>query len=132
LVDDAAHPPYDSSLQTTLPDQPMEKHCEQRPQAAPLWNEDLAPTTAAQRTWRWYHFAALWVGMVMCIPAYTLSASLIEGGHVGYQAVLTVFLANAIVLLPMLADRPRRHQVRHSLRGAGAPRSAPPARGCRR
>ena len=69
---------------------------------AQLWNEDLAPTTAAQRTWRWYHFAALWVGMVMCIPAYTLSASLIEGGMSAYQAVLTVFLANAIVLLPML------------------------------
>jgi NCS1 family nucleobase:cation symporter-1 len=67
-----------------------------------LWNADLAPTTAAQRTWRWYHFAALWVGMVMCIPAYTLSASLIEGGMSGWQAVLTVFLANAIVLLPML------------------------------
>jgi NCS1 family nucleobase:cation symporter-1 len=67
-----------------------------------LWNEDLAPTTAAQRTWRWYHFAALWVGMVMCIPAYTLSASLIEGGMSGYQAVMTVFIANAIVLLPML------------------------------
>jgi NCS1 family nucleobase:cation symporter-1 len=68
-----------------------------------LWNEDLAPTSAAQRTWRWYHFAALWVGMVMCIPAYTLSASLIEGGMSAYQAVLTVFLANTIVLLPMLA-----------------------------
>ena len=67
-----------------------------------LWNEDLAPTTEAQRTWRWYHFAALWVGMVMCIPAYTLSASLIEGGMSGWQAVMTVFIANAIVLLPML------------------------------
>lgn len=67
-----------------------------------LWNEDLAPTTEAQRSWRWYHFAALWVGMVMCIPAYTLAASLIEGGMSGYQAVLTVFLANAIVLVPML------------------------------
>lgn len=67
-----------------------------------LWNADLAPTTAAQRTWRWYHFAALWVGMVMCIPAYTLSASLIEVGMSGYQAVITVFIANTIVLLPML------------------------------
>jgi NCS1 family nucleobase:cation symporter-1 len=67
-----------------------------------LWNPDLAPTTPAQRTWRWYHFAALWVGMVMCIPAYTLSASLIEAGMSGWQAVFTVFLANAIVLLPML------------------------------
>ncbi|MES2760434.1 MAG: NCS1 family nucleobase:cation symporter-1 [Pseudomonadota bacterium] len=70
--------------------------------ATDLWNPDLAPTTAAQRTWRWYHFAALWVGMVMCIPAYTLSASLIEGGMSGYQAVMTVFIANTIVLLPML------------------------------
>ncbi|MES2743258.1 MAG: NCS1 family nucleobase:cation symporter-1 [Pseudomonadota bacterium] len=70
--------------------------------SAELWNEDLAPTSAAQRTWRWHHFAALWVGMVMCIPAYTLSASLIDSGMSGYQAVLTVFLANAIVLLPML------------------------------
>jgi len=68
----------------------------------PLWNSDLAATTPLQRTWRWYHFAALWVGMVMCIPAYTLSASLIESGMSWDQAVLTVFLANAIVLLPML------------------------------
>lgn len=67
-----------------------------------LWNDDLAPTAAAQRTWRWHHFAALWVGMVMCIPAYTLSASLIEAGMSGWQAVITVFLANAIVLVPML------------------------------
>lgn len=68
----------------------------------PLINADLRPTTDAQRTWRWYHFAALWVGMVMCIPAYTLSASLIEGGMSAWQAVFTVFLANALVLVPML------------------------------
>lgn len=67
-----------------------------------LWNDDLAPTQAHQRTWRWYHFAALWVGMVMCIPAYTLAASLIESGMSWGQAVGTVFLGNLIVLVPML------------------------------
>jgi NCS1 family nucleobase:cation symporter-1 len=67
-----------------------------------LINDDLRPTTQAQRTWRWYHFAALWVGMVMCIPAYTLAASLIESGMSAWQAVFTVFIANAIVLVPML------------------------------
>ena len=67
-----------------------------------LWNEDLAPTSAAQRTWRWYHFAALWVGMVISIPAYMLAASLVEGGMSAWQAVMTVFFANVIVLLPML------------------------------
>ena len=67
-----------------------------------LWNEDLAPTTQSQRTWRWYHYAALWVGMVMCIPAYTLAASLIDSGMSWQQAVGTVLLGNLIVLLPML------------------------------
>ena len=67
-----------------------------------LSNPDLAPTTAEQRTWRWYHFAALWVGMVMCIPAYMLAASLIDGGMSAMQAIMTVFLANTIVLVPML------------------------------
>ena len=38
----------------------------------------------------------------MCIPAYMLAASLIEGGMSAMQAVTTVFLANAIVLIPML------------------------------
>lgn len=67
-----------------------------------LWNEDLAPTTESQRTWRWYHFAALWVGMVMCIPVYTLAASLIEGGMSWSQAVMTVLIGNMIVLVPMV------------------------------
>lgn len=70
--------------------------------ASDLTNDDLAPTTQAQRTWHWYHFTALWIGMVMCIPAYTLAASLVEGGMSAMQAVMTVFLANVIVLIPML------------------------------
>lgn len=32
---------------------------------SPLYNDDLAPTGPAQRTWKWYHFTALWIGMVM-------------------------------------------------------------------
>jgi len=67
-----------------------------------LYNADLAPTQPAQRTWAWYHFAALWVGMVMCIPSYTLAASLIDQGMSPWQAVVTVLLGNAIVLVPML------------------------------
>ena len=70
--------------------------------SASLSNPDLAPTTEAQRTWRWYHFTALWIGMVMCIPAYMLAASLVESGMSWSEAVGTVFLGNAIVLVPML------------------------------
>jgi len=67
-----------------------------------LYNADLAPTTPEQRTWAWYHYAALWVGMVMCIPSYTLAAGLIDQGMSPWQAVSTVLLGNAIVLVPML------------------------------
>ncbi|RRN62890.1 NCS1 family nucleobase:cation symporter-1 [Caulobacter sp. 602-1] len=67
-----------------------------------LWNEDLAPTSQAQRTWRWRHFAALWLGMVICVPAYMLASGLIEQGMSAGQAVLTVLLGNLVVLIPML------------------------------
>jgi NCS1 family nucleobase:cation symporter-1 len=67
-----------------------------------LWNEDLAPTSKAQRTWRWRHFAALWLGMVICVPAYMLASGLIEQGMSAGQAVATVLLGNLVVLVPML------------------------------
>jgi NCS1 family nucleobase:cation symporter-1 len=70
--------------------------------SADLTNPDLAPTSAAARTWRWYHFAALWIGMVVSIPAYMLAAGLIEQGMTPLQATFTILLGNAIVLLPML------------------------------
>jgi nucleobase:cation symporter-1, NCS1 family len=81
--------------------QPHPSRAEAVPQTS-LYNADLAPTTAAQRTWRWWHYAALWVGMVMCIPSYTLAAGLIDQGMSPWQAVSTVLLGNLIVLLPML------------------------------
>src|ERR1700753_2027928 len=67
-----------------------------------LWNEDLAPTTPAQRHWNWKSFAALWVGMVACIPTYMLASGLISSGLSPAQAILLVFLGNVIVLVPML------------------------------
>jgi NCS1 family nucleobase:cation symporter-1 len=70
--------------------------------AADLWNRDLAPTPDERRTWRWYHYAALWLGMVMCVPAYTLASSLIGSGMSAGQAIMTVTLGNLIVLVPML------------------------------
>ena len=67
-----------------------------------LWNEDLAPTGAAQRNWRWYHFAALWVGMIVAVPTWMLAAGLIEQGMSALQATSVVVLGNVIILVPML------------------------------
>ncbi len=73
-------------------------------QASPdpsLTNEDLCPVSAAQRTWSRWDVAALWVGMAVCIPTYTMASSLIGNGMTWWQALLTVFLGNLIVLIPM-------------------------------
>ena len=67
-----------------------------------LWNTDLAPTGPEQRSWAWYHYAALWIGMIVAVPAWMLAAGLIEQGMSAAQAALTVLLGNAIVLVPML------------------------------
>lgn len=67
-----------------------------------LWNEDLAPTTEATRTWTWVHFAALWVAMVVCVPTYMLAAGLVSEGMAWWQAIITVLLGNVIVLIPMM------------------------------
>ena len=72
--------------------------------ASPLFNPDLAPVSAAQRKWRVGSFAALWISMAACIPTYMLASSLISGGMNWWQAVLTIFLGNLIVLIPMILN----------------------------
>ena len=68
----------------------------------PLWNEDLSPSTPQQRTWTATHYAALWVSMAISVPAYMLASGLMSEGMNWWQAVLTVFLGNVIVLVPMV------------------------------
>lgn len=66
------------------------------------YNADLAPVPEAGRTWGTYEIAALWIGMAVCIPTYMLAAGLVAGGMSWWQAVVTITLGNAIVLIPMM------------------------------
>src|SRR6266566_1541636 len=69
-----------------------------------LINEDLAAIPLEQRTWGVWNYAALWISMSLCIPTYMLASSLIQGGMNWWQAIFTVFLGNAIVLVPMVLN----------------------------
>ena len=69
-----------------------------------LSNPDLAPTLPSQRRWGLGSFAALWISMAACIPTYMLASSLIGEGMNWWQAILTIFLANIIVLIPMMLN----------------------------
>lgn len=69
-----------------------------------LINDDIAPTPLAGRTWSVWNLAALWIGMVVCVPTYMLGGGLIDLGMSWWQAVLTVLLGNVVVLIPMVAN----------------------------
>jgi NCS1 family nucleobase:cation symporter-1 len=69
-----------------------------------LINEDLAPIPAEKRKWGTWNYAALWISMSLCIPTYMLASSLIGGGMSWWQAILTIFIGNTIVLIPMILN----------------------------
>ena len=75
-----------------------------RLQESSLFNADLAPVPAHKRKWRLGSFAALWISMSACIPTYMLASSLIGGGMNWWEAILTIFLGNLIVLIPMVLN----------------------------
>jgi NCS1 family nucleobase:cation symporter-1 len=72
--------------------------------ASPYYNHDLAPTRWQDRKWGMKDLAALWVALAACVPTYMLASSLIGEGMNWWQAVLTIFLGNVIVLLPMVLN----------------------------
>ena len=74
------------------------------PQNSSLYNEDLAIVPKEKRTWGTWNYAALWISMSLCIPTYQMASSLISKGMNWWQAILTIFLGNLIVLIPMLLN----------------------------
>src|SRR3981189_700351 len=85
-----------------MTDAPSQLHS--RIESSTLYNPDLAPAPADRRHWGTYNFAALWISMSVNILTYMLAASLIQGGMNWKQAVLTIFIGNLIVLVPMLLN----------------------------
>ncbi len=69
---------------------------------SPLHNEDLAPVPISRRNWTTYNYLALWVGMSINVPTWLLASGLIDQGMAWYQALIIIFAANLIVLVPML------------------------------
>ncbi len=69
-----------------------------------LYSEDLAPVPKEKRTWNTWNYTALWISMSLCIPTYMLASSLIGGGMNWWEAIITIFLGNAIVLIPMILN----------------------------
>jgi nucleobase:cation symporter-1, NCS1 family len=73
-------------------------------QSSSLINKDLAPIPQDKRTWGTWNYAALWISMSLCIPTYMLASSLIAGGMNWWQSILTIFIGNTVVLIPMILN----------------------------
>ena len=71
---------------------------------SPLYSEDLAPIAHDRRSWYTWNYAALWISMSLCIPTYMLASSLIEGGMNWWESILTIFIGNSVVLIPMILN----------------------------
>lgn len=69
-----------------------------------LINDDIAPVSQDRRSWTVWHIAALWVGMSVCIPTYMLAAGMVGSGMTWRQSLLTIFLGNAVVLVPLIVN----------------------------
>ncbi len=69
-----------------------------------LINPDLAPVPEEEKTWSLWHIAALWVGMAVCIPTYTLASGMVDQGWSWKASVAAVTLGNIVVLFPMLLN----------------------------
>src|SRR3954469_5495127 len=72
--------------------------------SSPYYSHDMAPVPRAGRRWGMKDLAVLWISMSACIPTYMLASSLIDQGMNWWQAVLTIFLGNIVVLLPMVIN----------------------------
>src|SRR3954468_21699181 len=73
-------------------------------QGAALYNEELAPVARSARKWGLLSIAALWISMSACMPTYMLASGLIGSGMNWSQAVLTIFIGNVIVVIPMILN----------------------------
>src|SRR5471032_350819 len=93
--------PTDSGLRENAPDVELDLSVIEN---SHLYNRGLAPVPLSGRKWGMLSFAALWVSMSACIPTYMLASSLIGGGMNWWEAILTIFLGNLIVVVPMILN----------------------------
>ena len=63
---------------------------------------DLAPIHPTDRFFTVIDISSLWVGLVVGIPSYYLAGSLVDLGMSWWQGVSTVFIANVILLVPLI------------------------------
>jgi nucleobase:cation symporter-1, NCS1 family len=70
--------------------------------AQELYNEDFAPVVSSRRSFSVWDIAALWIGLVVCVPTYTLVSSLVDLGFSAAQGlgIILVCVFHCSLLTP--------------------------------
>jgi NCS1 family nucleobase:cation symporter-1 len=71
---------------------------------SPYYSHDMAPVPRSGRRWSTRDMAVLWISLSACVTTYMLASGMIEEGMNWWQAIITIFLANVIVLIPMVLN----------------------------
>jgi nucleobase:cation symporter-1, NCS1 family len=72
------------------------------PEEKRLWNEDLHPTPIPKRNWGSLTFFAIWVGMAVQIPSWTMGSVGLFFGLDWLTTIVLMLLGNVITLVPLL------------------------------
>ena len=68
------------------------------------YNDDLAPSTKKDRTWKTGNYLNLWIGMVICISCISISSTMVALGMSPLMAWLSVVIGNVIVIFPIMLN----------------------------
>jgi NCS1 family nucleobase:cation symporter-1 len=72
------------------------------PEEKRLWNDDLHPTPISRRNWGSLTFLAIWVGMAVQIPSWTIGSVGFIFGLDWLTIIILMFAGNLVTLVPLL------------------------------
>lgn len=76
-------------------DTALDQHGNPNSKSGPQWsNEDLDPTPAAKRTWRWWNYVVFYWGV--SFGNWTLGSTMVGIGLNWWQAIVVIFLSQLI------------------------------------
>jgi NCS1 family nucleobase:cation symporter-1 len=96
-----------ATVSVELPD--MTSIAQQQPPPRVYYNSDiresLDPIPQSLQTWRFYHYAAIWIALSINIYSFILGPSLvIQAGMSWWLALLCVFTGSVITLIPLILN----------------------------
>ncbi len=67
-------------------------------------NDDLSTVRKEWRNWSTIDYIAIWLVIACSVPTILLASGLVQDGFAWWQSLLVIFIANVILLIPLLLN----------------------------